>query len=146
MCPVVQSLPQPHVTQDGQVNLALMSGVSSSPADGLLRDAITSALQSEPAQRAQLLTRLLGDIQAFMKERAWERPWTFTILAGTDGSCIFRGGTGHSLVVDPAGNVWKARSYEDFDTEYRIEDSECTITALTPKYREMRLCSSVGVT
>jgi hypothetical protein len=42
-----------------------------------------------------------------------ERPWTCTIYTGTDGSRIFRGGIGHSLVIDPDGRLWRARSYED---------------------------------
>ena len=33
---------------------------------------------------------------------------------------IFRGGVGHSLVIDPRGRLWRARSYEDFYTTYRL--------------------------
>ncbi len=73
-----------------------------------------------------------------MAQRPEERPWTFTELSGTDGSRIFRGGTGHSLVVDPEGTLWRARSYEDFLTEYTIAGNECTISSLTPVYEEMR--------
>ena len=31
--------------------------------------------------------------------------WTCTVFTGTDGSWVFRGGVGHSLVIDPAGRI-----------------------------------------
>lgn len=67
-----------------------------------------------------------------------ERPWTCTVYEGTDRSAIFRGGVGHSLVVDPAGRLWRARSYEDFATTYRFLDGSCEIDTLTPLYDQMR--------
>lgn len=67
-----------------------------------------------------------------------ERPWTCTVYTGTDGSTIFRGGVGHSLVIDPAGRLWRARSYEDFETTYRFERDLCVIETLTPLYGQMR--------
>lgn len=67
-----------------------------------------------------------------------ERPWTCKAYDGTDGSAIFRGGVGHSLVVDPAGRLWRAGSYEDFDTTYRFTDGSCEIDTLTPLYAQMR--------
>jgi hypothetical protein len=72
-----------------------------------------------------------------------ERPWTFSEIVGTDGSRIFRGGVGHSLVVDPGGEIWLARSYEDFETEYTVTETDCHIASLTPLYREMR-CFSIS--
>ena len=66
-----------------------------------------------------------------------ERPWTCKVYDGTDGSAIFRGGVGHSLVIDPAGRLWRARSYEDFDTTYRFTAGSCEIDTLTPLYAQM---------
>jgi hypothetical protein len=118
----------------------LSSGVLTSPADGLLRDAIAAALEMLPGERAQFLAERLGEIKEFMDERPLERPWTFSEFTGTDGSRIFRGGVGHSLVVDPSGTIWRARSYEDFETTYTITGTECHIASLTPLYRDMRRC------
>jgi len=67
-----------------------------------------------------------------------ERPWTCRVYTGTDGSRIFRGGVGHSLVIDAGGRLWRARSYEDFDTTYAFTDSTCEIDRLTPLYAHMR--------
>ena len=120
----------------------LTSGVLTSPADGLLREAIAAALEVPPADRARFLAERLGEIKAFMDERPHERPWTFSEFVGTDGSRIFRGGVGHSLVVDPHGGVWRARSYEDFETRYTITSTECHIASLTPLYADMRRCRS----
>jgi hypothetical protein len=117
---------------------SLQTGVVSSPADALLSDAIAAALQAPPGARAELLLRRLSEIQDFMAAHPEERPWTFTEFTGTDGSRIFRGGTGHSLVIDPDGALWRARSYEDFDTAYTITPASCEIASLTPRYAEMR--------
>ena len=67
-----------------------------------------------------------------------ERPWTCKVYDSTDGSAIFRGGVGHSLVVDPAGRLWWARSYEDFDTTHRFTEGSCEIDTLTLLYAQMR--------
>lgn len=67
-----------------------------------------------------------------------ERPWTCTVYTGTDGSRIFRGGVGHSLVIDPEGRLWRARSYEDFETTYTFPEGGCEIDTLTPLYGQMR--------
>lgn len=67
-----------------------------------------------------------------------ERPWTCTVYTGTDGSRIFRGGVGHSLVIDPEGRLWRARSYEDFETAYTFPEGGCEIATLTPLYDQMR--------
>jgi len=116
----------------------LTSFVLNSPADGLLREAIQATLRADPQTRAERLEQALREIEAFAKEHPEQRPWTFSAHTGTDGSRVFRGGTGQSLVVDPFGGIWRARSYEDFDTEYAITGNECRITALTPRYEEMR--------
>jgi hypothetical protein len=118
----------------------LSSGVSTSPADGLLQEAIAAALASVPSDRARFLAERLREIKNFMAEGRHERPWTFAEFTGTDGSHIFRGGVGHSLVVDSHGGIWRARSYEDFETTYTITETECHIATLTPLYREMRRC------
>jgi hypothetical protein len=116
----------------------LTSGVLTSAADGLLRSAIAVTLGAEPHARADLLTRLLREIEDFMRTRPEERPWTCSMFTGTDGSRIFRGGIGHSIVIDPVGRMWRARSYEDFDTTYTITENACTIASLTPQYKDMR--------
>ena len=125
---------------DSVVVEQLTSGVLTSPADGLLREAIAAALGMPPGERARFLAERLREIKEFMDERPLERPWTFSEYVGTDGSCIFRGGVGHSLVVDPDGTIWRARSYEDFETTYTITDTECHIASLTPLYKDMRRC------
>ena len=114
------------------------SFVLPSPAEAMLRDAIAAALRAEPHARAELFERLLAEIEDSMRERPGERPWRHEVFTGTDGSRIFRGGTGRSLVIDPAGTMWRARSYEDFDTTYTITENGCSIDTLTPRYSEMR--------
>lgn len=116
----------------------LQSGVLTSPADELLSRAMTTTLAAPAADRAVLFERLVHEIQSFMAAHPEERPWTCTVFTGTDGSRIFRGGIGHSLVVDPSGRLWRARSYEDFDTTYSFDDGECRIATLTPLYHQMR--------
>ena len=115
----------------------LQSGVVTSPADGMLSNAIAQTLDASPAKRAELFGGLVRDIEDFMARHPEERPWTCTLYIGTDGSSIFRGGVGHSLVIDSAGRLWRARSYEDFDTTYRFEGTSCEIDTLTPLYAQM---------
>jgi hypothetical protein len=120
------------------VETPLTSGVSTSPADALLREAIAKTLEAEPQERAELFTQLLREIEDFIKRHPEERPWTFSMFTGTDGSRIFRGGVGRSIVIDPAGAMWRARNYEDFDTEYTITATDCTIASLSPRYELMQ--------
>lgn len=115
-----------------------LSGVLTSPADPLLADAIARTLRARAAERAGLFTSLVRDIESFMAARPQERPWTCTIYRGTEGSVIFRGGVGHSLVIDPEGRLWRARSYEDFETTYVFAGGSCDIDGLTPIYAQMR--------
>ena len=115
----------------------LQSGVLTSPADGMLGRAIAQTLDAPPAERADLFARLVRDIEEFMARHPAERPWTCRLYIGTDGSSIFRGGVGHSLVVDTAGRLWRARSYEDFETTYRFAGTSCEIDTLTPLYAQM---------
>ncbi len=116
----------------------LQSGVLTSAADPLLADAIARTLRAPAAERAQIFTGLIHAIEAFMAARPQERPWTCKVYRGTDGSSIFRGGVGHSLVVDPVGHLWRARSHEDFETTYVFVGNGCEIDTLTPLYSQMR--------
>jgi hypothetical protein len=119
---------------------ALQSSVLTSPADPILRRAIARTLDAPAPERRRLFTELVAEIVAFMAAHPEERPWTCTVFTGTDGSAIFRGGVGHSLVIDPQGGLWRARSYEDFETAFRFVGGTCEIATLTPKYEEMREC------
>jgi len=116
----------------------LQSGVLTSAADPMLSDAIAQTLRAPAQQRAQLFTRLVGEIEAFMSAHPEERPWTCKVYQGTDGSAIFRGGVGHSLVIDVDGCLWRARSYEDFETAYAFNGKTYEIDTLTPIYSQMR--------
>ena len=116
----------------------ITSGVVTSPADDMLSAAIAETLKAPPEQRAALFGERVAAIESYMAAHPAERPWTCTRYRGTDGSYIFRGGIGHSLVIDPAGRLWRARSYEDFDTTYRFEGWSCEIDSLTPHYETMR--------
>lgn len=120
------------------VDHALQSGVVTSPADSLLSQAIALALAAPADCRATLFLASVHQIQETLAAQAGERPWTCRHYLGTDGSHIFRGGVGHSLVIDPAGQLWRARSYEDFETTYRLESGTCEIASLRPLYEQMR--------
>ena len=104
----------------------------------MLSDAVAQTLRAPAAERATLFARLVGEIESFMAAHPEERPWTCKVYRGTDGSAIFRGGVGHSLVIDLAGRLWRARSYEDFDTTYAFNGSTHEIDTLTPRYSQMR--------
>ena len=121
-----------------RANEPLQSGVLTSPAEPMLSRAIVATLAAPAGERADLFRRLVREIEGFMAAHPQERPWTCTVYAGTDGSAIFRGGVGHSLVIDPEGRLWRARSYEDFDTTYRFTETSCEIDTLTPLYGQMR--------
>jgi hypothetical protein len=116
----------------------LQSGILSSAADPMLANAIAKTLCASPAERVELFSQFVSDIERYMAAHPEERPWTCTIYKGTDGSAVFRGGVGHSLVIDLAGRLWRARSYEDFETTYRFTDRSCEIETLTPLYPQMR--------
>lgn len=116
----------------------LQSGVLSSPADAMLGRAIGETLGAAAPDRARLFERWVGEIERYMAAHPEERPWTCRVYTGTEGSRIFRGGVGHSLVIDPQGRLWRARSYEDFETTYTFNDGRCEIDALTPRFDQMR--------
>jgi hypothetical protein len=104
----------------------------------MLGRAIARTLAAPPAERARLFGELVREIETFMAAHPQERPWTCTVFQGADASVIFRGGVGHSLVVDPKGRLWRARSYEDFLTSYRFTGDSCEIATLMPLYGQMR--------
>jgi len=119
-------------------NEDLQSGVLTSPADPMLSRAICETLRAPAGARARLFAHLVSEIETYMMDHPEERPWTCVVYPGTDGSEIFRGGVGHSLVIDPDGRLWRARSYEDFETTYRFSEGTCEIDTLTPLYDQMR--------
>ena len=115
----------------------LQSGVLTSAAEPMLSAAIAETLSTPAASRAELFARRMHEIEQFMAVHPEERPWTCRLYRGTDGSAIFRGGVGHSLVVDPDGRLWRARSHEDFETTYAPVERDCEIETLTPLYAQM---------
>ena len=116
----------------------LTSGLLTSPADAMLSEAVARTLATPLPQRREVFTAHVRKIEAYMAAHPAERPWTCTVYTGTDGSAIFRGGVGHSLVIDCEGRLWRARSYEDFETTYRADDGSYAIQTLTPLYAQMR--------
>jgi hypothetical protein len=116
----------------------LQSGVVTSAAEPMLSAAIAETLGATAASRARLFARRVREIEEFMAAHPEERPWTCRMYQGTDGSAIFRGGVGHSLVIDRDGRLWRARSYEDFETTYRFDGQVYAIETLTPLYPQMR--------
>jgi hypothetical protein len=107
--------------------------------EAMFAEAIGLTLRARPLERADLFERLTGEIEALTTAPdCGLRPWTRSVYTGTDGSRIFRGSEGSSLVIDPGGKLWRARSYEDFATTYTITPTSCEIASLTPLYSEMR--------
>jgi hypothetical protein len=119
-------------------NVNVQSGVLSSPADEMLGRAICETLRAPANDRARLFEQFVREIERHMAAHPEERPWTCAVYTGTDGSRIFRGGIGHSLVIDPDGRLWRARSYEDFNTTYTFTEHKCEIGTLTPLFEQMR--------
>jgi hypothetical protein len=105
----------------------------------LFAHAIKVTLRASPDERPGLLEKLTKEIaEVTTAPGSGMKPWICSIHDGTDGSRIFRGGVGSSLVVDPEGRLWRARSYEDFETTYTITPNSCEIETLTPIYPQMR--------
>ena len=121
-----------------QIDTQLRSGISVSPGEEMLSNAITITLQTPAKDRAELFELLLQEIVAIVSASNSEKSWTFFVHKGTDGSRIFRGGTGRSIVVDPEGRLWRARTYEDFETTYTITATSCDIETMKPKYSLMK--------
>jgi hypothetical protein len=115
------------------------SRIFASSGDEMFGKAIALTLQVPPEERANLFARLVAEIAAITTAPdSGMKPWTCTEHTGTDGSRIFRGGVGSSVVIDPAGRLWRARSYEDFETTYTLTATTCEIASLTPQYPLMR--------
>ena len=125
-------------TPDPQKEPVLQSGIFVPPGEILLREALADTLRTPPEQRAAVFERHARRIEAHVAQTAPDHPWTCTVYIGTDGSHIFRGGVGHSLVIDPQGRLWRARSYEDFETTYASTGSTYVIETLRPLYHQMR--------
>jgi len=104
----------------------------------MLARAICKTLRAPASDRARLFEQFVREIESYMAAHPAERPWTCVVYTGTDGSRIFRGGIGHSLVIDPDGRLWRARSYEDFQTTYTFSEKTCEIDTLTPLFEQMR--------
>jgi hypothetical protein len=105
----------------------------------MFSQAIARALQAPPRDRAALFERMTLEIEEITTapNAAW-KPWTRTVYTGTDGSRIFRGGVGFSVVIDPRGRLWRAANHEDFETTFAITPTSCEIESLTPKYSQMK--------
>src|SRR5437868_4684988 len=88
-------------------NATLQSAVLSSPADAMLGRAISQTLRAPASDRARRFEQLVGEIERLMAAHPVGRPWSCEVYTGTDGSRIFRGGVGHSLVIDRAGRLWR---------------------------------------
>jgi hypothetical protein len=107
--------------------------------EAMFSQAIAATLLALPRDRAELFERLTGEIETITTPpgSGW-RPWTRTVHTGTDGSRIFRGGVGFSVVIDPQGRMWRGANHEDFATTFTITPTSCEIESLTPKYSQMR--------
>jgi len=116
----------------------LQSGVLIPPGERPLSEAISEVLLAPVQERVALFTARVREIQAWVEQHHPDHPWSCMVYRGTDGSHVFRGGVGHSLVIDPQGRLWRARSYEDFATIYDITPTSCEIATLTPVYEQMR--------
>lgn len=114
------------------------SSVLGPTAEEMFGKAIALTLGVAPDRRAELFERFVQDIVAIVSANPEMRPWKFTVYDGTDGSRIFSGGTGLSLVIDPNGRLWRARTYEDFETTHTITPTSCKVATMRPKYEAMR--------
>jgi hypothetical protein len=119
-------------------NADLQSGVLSSPADEMLSRAIRETLSAPAGERVRFFEQFVRDIEIHLAAHPVGRPWSCKVYTATDGSRVFRGGVGHSLVIDAEGRLWRARSYEDFDTTYVFTGGSCEIGTLTPRFDQMR--------
>jgi hypothetical protein len=117
---------------------AVQSRIVSATAEEMLSRAIAATLESAPEQRARLFRDLTALIATIVALNPGMREWTVQVFPGTDGSTVFRGGIGHSLVVDPGGRLWRARTYEDFHTNFLITPETCEIESMEPDYTRMR--------
>lgn len=114
------------------------SPISAASGEEMFSKAIALALEAPADRRVELFERLLQDIVTIVSANPDMRPWKYDQHAGSDGSRIFSGGIGLSLVVDTEGRLWRGRTYEDFETTYTITATSCEVESMTPKYEQMR--------
>ncbi|HEX8174939.1 MAG TPA: hypothetical protein VF543_07455 [Pyrinomonadaceae bacterium] len=124
--------------EESQSITLLQSEISVSLGEEMLGKAIATTLLTPAQHRAELFELLMQEIAATMLASDSKKTWTYFVHQGTDGSRIFRGGTGRSIVVDPEGRLWRARTYEDFETTYTIADTSCEIDTMKPNYSLMK--------
>jgi len=119
--------------------MLLQSEIYAPSNEEMLSKAIAITLQAPTQDRAELFELLMQEIVAIVSTpNSGMKPWTCFMHYGTDGSRIFRGGVGTSIVVDPQGRLWRARTYEDFETTYTITATSCEIATMKPNYTLMR--------
>ncbi|AYQ32096.1 hypothetical protein DTQ70_07860 [Runella sp. SP2] len=104
----------------------------------MFRKALIRTLQARPEERAILFESFAEQIQKNAVYEDVHKSWTYHLHTGTDGSRIFRGGIGFSLVIDPQGRLWRAATHEDFETTYTITPTSCEIDTMRPLYATMR--------
>jgi hypothetical protein len=114
------------------------SPISAASGEEMFSKAIALALEAPADRRVELFERLLQDIVTIVSANPEMRPWKYDRHAGSDGSRIFSGGIGLSLVVDTEGRLWRGRTYEDFETTYTVTATSCEVESMTPKYEQMR--------
>ena len=114
------------------------SPIVASSGEEMFSKAIALTLEASPDKRLELFERLLEEIVTIVSSNPEMRPWKYDQHAGSDGSRIFSGGVGLSLVIDPEGRLWRGRTYEDFETTYKITGTSCEVESMTPKYDQMR--------
>ena len=119
--------------------MLLQSEIYAPSGEEMLSKAIAITLQAPTQDRAKLFELLMQEIATIASNQNFEmKPWTCFVHEGTDGSRIFRGGIGTSIVIDPQGRLWRARTYEDFETTYTITPTSCEIATMKPNYALMR--------
>jgi hypothetical protein len=119
-------------------SMADSEAITVSQGETSFSDAIRQTLSAPADMRAAMFEKLALEIERIVAQTCPDHPWTSKVYNGLDGSRIFRGGVGTSLVIDLEGRLWRARNYEDFETTYRIEGNTCEIETLRPIYSQMR--------
>lgn len=114
------------------------SPILAASGEEMFSKAIALTLESPPHRRVEMFERFLQDIVTIVSANPEMRPWKYNQYTGSDGSRIFSGGIGLSLVVDTEGRLWRGRTYEDFETQYKITTTSCEVESMTPKYEQMR--------
>ena len=124
-------------------DIAQRSPIYAATGEEMLSNAIALTLKASPAERADLFeyfTRLITAVTnaSDIESEPAKRPWKCGVHSGTDGSRIFLGGIGYSIVIDPDGRLWRAGTVEDFETTYEITATSCEIATMTPLYSNMK--------